>query len=104
MASHWVHSEDDGRQPARSSFCENESPDWRNSADSPAAQYSTDEEAFSWPRPKTVCLRRTSHGFGFTLRHFIVYPPESTAHFPEEDHGRRGIFWKQHTWMLIVQM
>ncbi|XP_010764629.1 rho GTPase-activating protein 21 isoform X3 [Notothenia coriiceps] len=90
MASHWVHSEDDGRQPARSSFCENESPDWRNSADSPAAQYSTDEEAFSWPRPKTVCLRRTSHGFGFTLRHFIVYPPESTVHFPEEDHGRRG--------------
>ncbi|CAM9157422.1 unnamed protein product, partial [Lampetra planeri] len=36
-----------------------------------------DEEPFSWPRPKTVHLRRTSHGFGFTLRHFIVYPPES---------------------------
>uniref|UniRef100_A0A8C2ZL97 Rho GTPase activating protein 21 n=1 Tax=Cyclopterus lumpus TaxID=8103 RepID=A0A8C2ZL97_CYCLU len=31
--------------------------------------------------------------FGFTLRHFIVYPPESTTHcFPvnEEDHGHRG--------------
>nr|XP_046265556.1 rho GTPase-activating protein 21 isoform X2 [Scatophagus argus] len=91
MASRWVHScEDDERQQARSSFCENESPEWRSLADSPAAQYPTEEE-FSWPRPKTVLLRRTSQGFGFTLRHFIVYPPESTMHcFPEEDHGRRG--------------
>uniref|UniRef100_A0A667ZRB1 Rho GTPase activating protein 21b n=1 Tax=Myripristis murdjan TaxID=586833 RepID=A0A667ZRB1_9TELE len=50
-----------------------------------------EEEPFSWPGPKTVCLRRTSQGFGFTLRHFIVYPPESAVHcdFPEE-HGRRG--------------
>ncbi|XP_028448411.1 rho GTPase-activating protein 21 [Perca flavescens] len=92
MASRWVHScEDDERQQARSSFCESESPEWRSLADSPAAQYPTEEEPFSWPRPKTVRLRRTSQGFGFTLRHFIVYPPESTMHcFPEEDHGRRG--------------
>ncbi|XP_035526628.1 rho GTPase-activating protein 21 isoform X1 [Morone saxatilis] len=90
MASRWVHScEDDERQQARSSFCENDSPEWGSMADSPAPQYPTEEE-FSWPRPKTVLLRRTSHGFGFTLRHFIVYPPESTMHpFPEED-GRRG--------------
>uniref|UniRef100_A0AAX7V5Z4 Rho GTPase activating protein 21b n=1 Tax=Astatotilapia calliptera TaxID=8154 RepID=A0AAX7V5Z4_ASTCA len=60
-------------------------------ADSAAAPYPTDDEPFSWPRPKTVRLHRTSQGFGFTLRHFIVYPPESTLHyFPEEDHGRRG--------------
>ncbi|XP_034411821.1 rho GTPase-activating protein 21-B isoform X2 [Cyclopterus lumpus] len=94
MASRWVHScEDDERQQARSSFCENESPEWRSSTESPAAQYPTEEEPFSWPRPKTVRLRRTSQGFGFTLRHFIVYPPESTTHcFPvnEEDHGHRG--------------
>ncbi|XP_056276574.1 rho GTPase-activating protein 21 isoform X4 [Pseudoliparis swirei] len=92
MASRWVHScEDDERQQSRSSFCENESPEWRSSAESPGAQYPTEEEPFSWPRPKTVRLRRTSHGFGFTLRHFIVYPPESTMHcFPEEDHGHRG--------------
>ncbi|KAM4551153.1 rho GTPase-activating protein 21 isoform 3-T3 [Odontesthes bonariensis] len=92
MASRWVPScEDDERQRARSSFCENDSPEWRNLADSPAAQYPTEEEPFSWPRPKSVCLRRTSQGFGFTLRHFIVYPPESSLHyFPEEDHGRRG--------------
>ncbi|XP_034558482.1 rho GTPase-activating protein 21 isoform X1 [Notolabrus celidotus] len=91
MASRWVHScEDDERQQARSSLCENESPEWRNLADSPPGQYPMDEE-FAWPRPKTVRLRRTSQGFGFTLRHFIVYPPESSMHcFPEEDHGRRG--------------
>uniref|UniRef100_A0A8C6SDT8 Rho GTPase activating protein 21a n=1 Tax=Neogobius melanostomus TaxID=47308 RepID=A0A8C6SDT8_9GOBI len=39
-----------------------------------------DEEPFSWPGPKTLHLRRTSQGFGFTLRHFIVYPPESAVH------------------------
>ncbi|XP_077954737.1 rho GTPase-activating protein 21-B isoform X3 [Gasterosteus aculeatus] len=99
MASRRVHpSEDDERQQARSSFCENESPDWRIMADSAAAHPPTEEEPFSWPRPKTVRLRRTSQGFGFTLRHFIVYPPESTAHcFPgnEEDHGLRGRQWNR---------
>uniref|UniRef100_A0A8C7UUN5 Rho GTPase activating protein 21b n=1 Tax=Oncorhynchus mykiss TaxID=8022 RepID=A0A8C7UUN5_ONCMY len=39
-----------------------------------------EEEPFSWPGPKTIHLRRTSQGFGFTLRHFIVYPPESAVH------------------------
>uniref|UniRef100_A0A3Q4MTI6 Rho GTPase activating protein 21b n=1 Tax=Neolamprologus brichardi TaxID=32507 RepID=A0A3Q4MTI6_NEOBR len=68
-----------------------DTPEWRSLADSAAAPYPTDDEPFSWPRPKTVRLHRTSQGFGFTLRHFIVYPPESTLHyFPEEDHGRRG--------------
>nr|XP_019959077.1 PREDICTED: rho GTPase-activating protein 21-like [Paralichthys olivaceus] len=92
MASRWVNSfEDEERQHARASFCENDGPEWRSMADSPAAQNPTEEEPFSWPRPKTVRLRRTSHGFGFTLRHFIVYPPESTMHcFPEEDYGCRG--------------
>lgn len=27
--------------------------------------------------PRTLLLRRGENGFGFTLRHFIVYPPES---------------------------
>uniref|UniRef100_A0A7N9AZU0 Rho GTPase activating protein 21b n=1 Tax=Mastacembelus armatus TaxID=205130 RepID=A0A7N9AZU0_9TELE len=61
----------------------NDSPEWRSLFDSPSAQYPTEDEPFSWPRPKTVRLHRTSQGFGFTLRHFIVYPPESTVHsFP----------------------
>lgn len=37
-------------------------------------------EAASWSGPRTVFLNKNSQGFGFTLRHFIVYPPESSAH------------------------
>uniref|UniRef100_A0AAR2KWP9 Rho GTPase activating protein 21a n=1 Tax=Pygocentrus nattereri TaxID=42514 RepID=A0AAR2KWP9_PYGNA len=50
------------------------------------------EEPFSWPGPKTLHLRRTSQGFGFTLRHFIVYPPESAVHYSlkDEDNGSQG--------------
>lgn len=48
---------------------------------SEAVSLSEDEETFSWPGPKTVVLQRTSQGFGFTLRHFIVYPPESAVQF-----------------------
>ncbi|XP_049602336.1 rho GTPase-activating protein 21 isoform X2 [Syngnathus scovelli] len=86
MASRWAHSCDDNleRQQARLSFCENDSAEWRGLDP-------REEESFSWPRPKTVLLRRTSHGFGFTLRHFIVYPPESSMHyFLGEDVGCRG--------------
>ena len=33
-----------------------------------------------WPSPRTVFVpRNDSSGYGFTLRHFIVYPPESAA-------------------------
>ncbi|XP_051784898.1 rho GTPase-activating protein 21-like isoform X3 [Erpetoichthys calabaricus] len=52
-----------------------------------------DEEQFSWPGPKTIRLHRTSQGFGFTLRHFIVYPPESAVHSSmkqDEENGNRG--------------
>uniref|UniRef100_A0A3Q0R1V3 Rho GTPase activating protein 21 n=1 Tax=Amphilophus citrinellus TaxID=61819 RepID=A0A3Q0R1V3_AMPCI len=47
---------------------------------SASASPGVDEEPFSWPGPKMLRLRRTSQGFGFTLRHFIVYPPESAVH------------------------
>ncbi|KAM4705767.1 rho GTPase-activating protein 21 isoform 2-T2 [Rhinophrynus dorsalis] len=52
----------------------------------------TEEEAFSWPGPKSVALRRASEGFGFTLRHFIVYPPESAVQtsVKDEDNGNKG--------------
>uniref|UniRef100_A0A673LK98 Rho GTPase activating protein 21b n=1 Tax=Sinocyclocheilus rhinocerous TaxID=307959 RepID=A0A673LK98_9TELE len=54
--------------------------------------FQLEDEPFSWPGPKTLHLRRTSQGFGFTLRHFIVYPPESAVNssFKDEDHGHRG--------------
>lgn len=32
-----------------------------------------------WAGPRNVVVHRTENGFGFTLRHFIVYPPESAA-------------------------
>uniref|UniRef100_A0A8B9P206 Rho GTPase-activating protein 21 n=1 Tax=Apteryx owenii TaxID=8824 RepID=A0A8B9P206_APTOW len=53
---------------------------------------SEEEEAFSWPGLKTVVLRRTSQGFGFTLRHFVVYPLESAVQFSfkDEENGNRG--------------
>ncbi|XP_066240028.1 rho GTPase-activating protein 21 isoform X4 [Saccopteryx leptura] len=53
---------------------------------------SSEDETFSWPGPKTVLLKRTSQGFGFTLRHFIVYPPESAIQFSykDEENGNRG--------------
>uniref|UniRef100_A0A8C7NZ85 Rho GTPase activating protein 21 n=1 Tax=Oncorhynchus mykiss TaxID=8022 RepID=A0A8C7NZ85_ONCMY len=58
-----------------------------------------EEEPFSWPGPKTLRLQRTSQGFGFTLRHFIVYPPESAVHssLKDEDNGSRGKWtaWRQ---------
>ncbi|XP_063159581.1 rho GTPase-activating protein 21 isoform X1 [Candoia aspera] len=59
---------------------------------SEAVSLSEDEENFSWPGPKMVVLRRTSQGFGFTLRHFIVYPPESAIQFSlkDEENGNRS--------------
>ncbi len=47
--------------------------------DSSGVLFQLEDEPFSWPGPKTLRLRRTSQGFGFTLRHFIVYPPESAV-------------------------
>lgn len=37
-------------------------------------------EGMSWQGPRTIYLQKNSQGFGFTLRHFIVYPPESSLH------------------------
>lgn len=37
-------------------------------------------EGLSWQGPRTIYLQKNSQGFGFTLRHFIVYPPESSLH------------------------
>ncbi|XP_016110485.1 rho GTPase-activating protein 23-like isoform X2 [Sinocyclocheilus grahami] len=37
-------------------------------------------KSVAWKGPRTVELQKNSQGFGFTLRHFIVYPPESALH------------------------
>ncbi|KAL2078617.1 hypothetical protein ACEWY4_026302 [Coilia grayii] len=49
-------------------------------------------EGLSCQGPRTVVLQKNSQGFGFgfTLRHFIVYPPESALHHPglkDEENG-----------------
>uniref|UniRef100_A0A8C2KY90 Rho GTPase activating protein 23a n=1 Tax=Cyprinus carpio TaxID=7962 RepID=A0A8C2KY90_CYPCA len=43
----------------------------------------------SWQGPHTLVLHKNSQGFGFTLRHFIVYPPESALHtsLKDEENG-----------------
>ncbi|XP_069884298.1 rho GTPase-activating protein 23-like [Dipodomys merriami] len=46
-----------------------------------------------WQGPRTLLLRKSlQDGFGFTLRHFIVYPPESAVHcsLKEEENGGRA--------------
>lgn len=43
------------------------------------------KEPFTWVGPRTLAIRKTRQGFGFTLRHFIVYPPESAVHASEQD-------------------
>lgn len=37
-------------------------------------------EGVTWQGLRTIFLQKNSQGFGFTLRHFIVYPPESSLH------------------------
>ncbi|KAM5308066.1 rho GTPase-activating protein 23 isoform 2-T2 [Glossophaga mutica] len=46
-----------------------------------------------WRGTRTLLLHKSPQdGFGFTLRHFIVYPPESAVHcgLKEEENGGRG--------------
>ncbi|KAM4843940.1 rho GTPase-activating protein 23 isoform 2-T2 [Thomomys bottae] len=46
-----------------------------------------------WQGPRTLLLHKSlQDGFGFTLRHFIVYPPESAVHcsVKEEENGGRA--------------
>ncbi|XP_055031252.2 rho GTPase-activating protein 23 isoform X3 [Misgurnus anguillicaudatus] len=46
-------------------------------------------EGVAWKGPRTVVLHKNSQGFGFTLRHFIVYPPDSALHtnLKDEENG-----------------
>ncbi|XP_074413684.1 rho GTPase-activating protein 23 isoform X6 [Zonotrichia albicollis] len=59
---------------------------------SPNANAPPEGGSFPWVGPRTVALRKSPQGgFGFTLRHFIVYPPESAVHSAkEEENGNRA--------------
>ncbi|KAK5601246.1 hypothetical protein CRENBAI_002309 [Crenichthys baileyi] len=50
-----------------------------------------------WKGPQTLVLHKNSQGFGFTLRHFIVYPPESALHtnLKDEENGNGKGFQKE---------
>ncbi|XP_022065196.2 rho GTPase-activating protein 23-like isoform X4 [Acanthochromis polyacanthus] len=56
-------------------------------------------EGVSWQGPRTIFLQKNSQGFGFTLRHFIVYPPESSLHtVKDEENGNtmgKGCQWSR---------
>ncbi|XP_048174361.1 rho GTPase-activating protein 23 isoform X2 [Corvus hawaiiensis] len=64
----------------------------RRDGASPNASVPPEGGSFPWVGPKTVALRKSPQGgFGFTLRHFIVYPPESAVHSAkEEENGNRA--------------
>ncbi|XP_016324169.1 rho GTPase-activating protein 23-like isoform X4 [Sinocyclocheilus anshuiensis] len=69
-----------GRRDGSSSSSENPRPVVRSGADGLGV---------SWQGPRTLVLHKNSQGFGFTLRHFIVYPPESALHtsLKDEENG-----------------
>lgn len=94
MATRWPASthHDEKTNLAESPVCKAKQKDGYERSETSALSPTAEEEPFSWPGPKTLHLRRTSHGFGFTLRHFIVYPPESAVQssFKDEDNSSRG--------------
>ncbi|KAL0130720.1 hypothetical protein PUN28_002385 [Cardiocondyla obscurior] len=48
----------------------------------PASPKSAQKENSPPRGPRSLLLRRSENGYGFTLRHFIVYPPESCCMLP----------------------
>ncbi|KAM6295396.1 rho GTPase-activating protein 23 [Aegotheles albertisi] len=87
----WAPAPRHGRVPPRAERCHRLTPGRRDGA-SPNANVAP-EGTFPWVGPKTVVLQKSSQGgFGFTLRHFIVYPPESAVHSTtkEEENGNRA--------------
>ncbi|KAM9843924.1 rho GTPase-activating protein 23 [Aulostomus maculatus] len=54
-----------------------------------AARSGREGGSVGWKGPRTLVLHKNSQGFGFTLRHFIVYPPESALHtnLKDEENG-----------------
>ncbi|MBN3285976.1 RHG23 protein, partial [Polyodon spathula] len=48
-------------------------------------------DGLQWPGPRSLVLHKNAQGFGFTLRHFIVYPPESAVHnSPTDEENGNG--------------
>ncbi|XP_077406267.1 rho GTPase-activating protein 23-like isoform X3 [Vanacampus margaritifer] len=52
---------------------------------------SGDMEGMSWCGLQTIYLHKNMQGFGFTLRHFIVYPPDSYLHNSKDEENGNAI-------------
>ncbi|XP_053309840.1 rho GTPase-activating protein 23 isoform X2 [Spea bombifrons] len=76
------------------------SPRWGRTQGTPLAQRDggchgnspPQDESFTWVGPKTLVIRKNRQGFGFTLRHFIVYPPESAVHSSSQEENGAAEF------------
>ncbi|XP_035981339.1 rho GTPase-activating protein 21 isoform X5 [Fundulus heteroclitus] len=96
MAARWSDRPQDNEERKHAAVtpaCQAKQKDGRDQSETSASVTPrAEEEPFCWPGPKTLRLRRTSQGFGFTLRHFIVYPPESAVHnsLKDDENGSRG--------------
>ncbi|KAM4544155.1 rho GTPase-activating protein 21a isoform 3-T3 [Fundulus diaphanus] len=96
MAARWSDRPQDNEERKHTAVtpaCQAKQKDGRDQSETSASVTPrAEEEPFCWPGPKTLRLRRTSQGFGFTLRHFIVYPPESAVHnsLKDDENGSRG--------------
>ncbi|XP_075237153.1 rho GTPase activating protein at 19D isoform X2 [Lycorma delicatula] len=64
-----------------------------------------DRNKENWNRgPRSLFLKRSENGFGFTLRHFIVYPPESyTVLSRDRCLGLRGGEWDEPMDTIFVK-
>uniref|UniRef100_I3JMP6 Rho GTPase activating protein 23b n=1 Tax=Oreochromis niloticus TaxID=8128 RepID=I3JMP6_ORENI len=51
---------------------------------------SSEVEGVLWHGPRTIFLQKNSQGFGFTLRHFIVYPPKSFLNNLKDEENGNG--------------
>ncbi|XP_039894515.1 rho GTPase-activating protein 21 isoform X3 [Simochromis diagramma] len=61
---------------------------------------SSEVEGVLWHGPRTIFLQKNSQGFGFTLRHFIVYPPKSFLNnLKDEENGNGNGKGCQRSWL-----
>ncbi|XP_077160151.1 rho GTPase-activating protein 21 isoform X2 [Paroedura picta] len=93
MATRWAAgppggADGDARPPGGTAGGAQASKNTEKEQNEPASVLA-DEEADCSSRIKNITLRRSLHGYGFTLRHFIVYPPESAVQssLKDEENG-----------------
>ncbi|KAF4093019.1 hypothetical protein AMELA_G00027760 [Ameiurus melas] len=90
LITHTPNTESAPTRP-RTASCENRTKGRRDGVSSsgdnprPVLGGGAEGRGVSCQGPRTLVLHKNSQGFGFTLRHFIVYPPESALHTSLKD-------------------